>query len=84
MVPSGASSVAFAPRPCCKLQWPLQQLACRRFPIEQVLNRRAYVCRRMQGGATSTFLMAYEEPYRAEILDWMFKPGFASALDILK
>ena len=36
------------------------------------------------GGATSTFLMAYQEPYRSEIMDWMFKPGFASALDILK
>ena len=36
------------------------------------------------GGATSTFLMAYAEPYRSEIMDWMFKPGFAASLDILK
>jgi galactosylceramidase len=36
------------------------------------------------GGATSTFLMAYDEPYRSEIMDWMFKPGFAASLDILK
>jgi hypothetical protein len=37
-----------------------------------------------QGGATSTFLMAYDEPYRSEILDWMFKPDYASSLNILK
>ena len=36
------------------------------------------------GGATSTFLMAYDEPYRSEIMDWMFKPGYAASLDILK
>ena len=36
------------------------------------------------GGATSTFLMAYEEPYRSLIMDWMFKPSFAASLDILK
>ena len=36
------------------------------------------------GGATSTFLMAYEEPYRSQIMDWMFKPSFAASLNILK
>ena len=36
------------------------------------------------GGATSTFLFAYEPSVRAEILDWMFKPDFAGSLDILK
>ena len=36
------------------------------------------------GGATSTFLMAYDEPYRSEIMDWMFKPGFAASLNLLK
>ena len=36
------------------------------------------------GGATSTFLMAYEPEIRSEIMDWMFKPGFASSLNILK
>ena len=36
------------------------------------------------GGATSTFLMAYDDPIRSEIMDWMFKPGFAGSLDILK
>ena len=36
------------------------------------------------GGATSTFLMAYDEPFRSEIMDWMFKPGHAASLDILK
>ena len=36
------------------------------------------------GGATSTFLFAYEPSARAKILDWMFKPDFAGSLDILK
>ena len=36
------------------------------------------------GGATSTFLLAYKEPQRSEILDWMFKPGFGAGLNILK
>ena len=36
------------------------------------------------GGATSTFLFAYEPSARDEILDWMFKPDFAGSLDILK
>lgn len=36
------------------------------------------------GGATSTFLMAYEEDARNAILDWMFKPDYAGSLDILK
>ena len=36
------------------------------------------------GGATSTFLEAYEPGARGAILDWMFKPGFGAALSILK
>lgn len=36
------------------------------------------------GGATSTFLLAYKEPQRSEIMDWMFKPGFGAGLNILK
>ena len=36
------------------------------------------------GGATSTFLLAYKEPQRSEIIDWMFKPGFGASLNILK
>ena len=36
------------------------------------------------GGATSTFLMGYDPGARDEILDWMFKPGYAASLDILK
>ena len=36
------------------------------------------------GGATSTFLMAYEPQIRSEIMDWMFKPDYAASLDILK
>ena len=36
------------------------------------------------GGATSTFLLAYKEPQRSQIMDWMFKPGFGASLDILK
>ena len=37
-----------------------------------------------QGGATSTFLMAYKEESKQDILDWMFKPNYAASLDILK
>ena len=36
------------------------------------------------GGATSTFLQAYPEPARGQILDAMFKPGAGASLDILK
>ena len=36
------------------------------------------------GGATSTFLLAYKETQRSEIMDWMFKPGFGASLNILK
>ena len=36
------------------------------------------------GGATSTFLEAYEPAARDAMLDWMFKPGFGAALSILK
>ena len=36
------------------------------------------------GGATSTFLMGYEPRAREDIMDWMFKPGFAASLNILK
>ena len=36
------------------------------------------------GGATSTFLLAYKEPQRSQILDWMFKPDHGAGLNILK
>ena len=36
------------------------------------------------GGATSTFLLAYKEPQRSQILDWMFKPDFGASLQVLK
>ena len=36
------------------------------------------------GGATSTFLLAYKEPQRSEILDFLFKPSFGAAIHILK
>ena len=36
------------------------------------------------GGATSVFLRAYPEPYRSQILDYLFKPGFGASLQILK
>ena len=36
------------------------------------------------GGATSTFLLAYKEPQRSQIMDWMFKPNFGAGLNILK
>jgi galactosylceramidase len=36
------------------------------------------------GGATSTFLLAYKEPQRSQILDWLFLPNFGASLNILK
>ncbi|XP_077179527.1 galactocerebrosidase isoform X2 [Paroedura picta] len=36
------------------------------------------------GGATSRLLVDYEEPYRSEILDYLFKPNCGAALQILK
>lgn len=39
---------------------------------------------REQGGATSTFLEAYDPAARDQILDWLFKPGYAVSLGILK
>nr|XP_045011107.1 galactocerebrosidase isoform X1 [Jaculus jaculus] len=36
------------------------------------------------GGATSRLLVNYPEPYRSEILDYLFKPDFGASLHILK
>ncbi|KAJ7345082.1 hypothetical protein JRQ81_001032 [Phrynocephalus forsythii] len=36
------------------------------------------------GGATSRLLVNYPEPYRAQILDYLFKPNFGASLQILK
>ncbi|XP_047201660.1 galactocerebrosidase isoform X3 [Girardinichthys multiradiatus] len=36
------------------------------------------------GGATSRLLVNYAEPYRSQILDYMFKPNFGASLHILK
>ncbi|XP_004642835.1 galactocerebrosidase [Octodon degus] len=36
------------------------------------------------GGATSRLLVNYPEPYRSEILDYLFKPNFGASLQILK
>lgn len=36
------------------------------------------------GGATSKLLVNYPEPQRSEILDYLFKPNFGAALQILK
>uniref|UniRef100_A0A6J0VCJ9 Galactocerebrosidase n=1 Tax=Pogona vitticeps TaxID=103695 RepID=A0A6J0VCJ9_9SAUR len=36
------------------------------------------------GGATSRLLVNYAEPYRSQILDYLFKPNFGAALQILK
>ncbi|KAH0620446.1 hypothetical protein JD844_020905, partial [Phrynosoma platyrhinos] len=36
------------------------------------------------GGATSRLLVNYPEPYRSQILDYLFKPNFGAALHILK
>nr|KAF6392048.1 galactosylceramidase [Pipistrellus kuhlii] len=36
------------------------------------------------GGATSRLLINYPEPYRSQILDFLFKPNFGASLHILK
>ncbi|XP_002807300.2 galactocerebrosidase isoform X2 [Callithrix jacchus] len=36
------------------------------------------------GGATSRLLVNYPEPYRSQILDFLFKPNFGASLHILK
>ncbi|XP_071793069.1 galactocerebrosidase-like isoform X5 [Asterias amurensis] len=36
------------------------------------------------GGATSRLLVNYSEPYRSEILDYLFKPNFGASLTLLK
>ncbi|XP_069494036.1 galactocerebrosidase isoform X1 [Ambystoma mexicanum] len=36
------------------------------------------------GGATSRLLINYPEPYRTQILDYLFKPNFGASLHILK
>ncbi|XP_070540042.1 galactocerebrosidase-like [Ptychodera flava] len=36
------------------------------------------------GGATSRLLVNYSEPYRSQILDYLFKPNFGASLHILK
>ncbi|XP_030069927.1 galactocerebrosidase isoform X2 [Microcaecilia unicolor] len=36
------------------------------------------------GGATSRLLVNYPEPYRTQILDYLFKPNFGASLHILK
>ena len=35
------------------------------------------------GGATSRFLIEYPEPQRSQILDYLFKPNFGAALQVL-
>ena len=32
----------------------------------------------------AAFLLAYKEPQRSQILDWMFKPDYGASLQILK
>ena len=36
------------------------------------------------GGATSVLLPFYPEPYRSQILDYLFLPNFGASLHILK
>lgn len=36
------------------------------------------------GGATTRLLVNYDEPYRGQILDYLFKPDFGASLQILK
>ena len=38
----------------------------------------------MSAGASSRLLIDYPEPYRSQILDYLFKPGYGAALQHLK
>lgn len=38
----------------------------------------------VSAGASTRQLVDYPEPYRSDILDWLFKPGFGMALQHLK
>jgi hypothetical protein len=38
----------------------------------------------LSAGATSRFLMDYAEPYRSQILDYLFKPSYGASLQHLK
>ncbi|MFT7810514.1 galactocerebrosidase [Arapaima gigas] len=72
-------------------------LACLAFCLpfceaqDYVLNDRDGLGRRFDGigglsggGATSRLLVNYAEPYRSQILDYLFKPNFGASLHILK
>ncbi|KPP67000.1 galactocerebrosidase-like, partial [Scleropages formosus] len=58
---------------------------------DYVLDDRSGLGRRFDGigglsggGATSRLLVNYAEPYRSQILDYLFKPNFGASLHILK
>src|SRR5215469_879078 len=36
------------------------------------------------GGGNARYLMDYKEPWRSQILDYLFKPGFGASLQLLK
>ena len=36
------------------------------------------------GGGNARYLMVYKEPWRSQILDYQFKPGFGASLQLLK
>ncbi len=38
----------------------------------------------LSAGASSRLLFDYEDPYRSDVLDLLFKPNFAASLHILK
>jgi hypothetical protein len=38
----------------------------------------------LSAGASSRLLWDYEDPYRSDILDFLFKPGFGANLHLLK
>ncbi|XP_060773967.1 galactocerebrosidase [Neoarius graeffei] len=68
-------------------------LSCIRFCVTEVyiLDDRFGLGRRFDGigglsggGATSRLLINYKEPYRSQILDFLFKPNFGASLHILK
>eukprot|EP01084_Bolivina_argentea_P189282 325544_1 len=47
-------------------------------------DRLFYGTGALSAGASSRLLIDYDEPYRSQILDYLFKPNFGASLQILK
>ncbi|XP_012708310.3 galactocerebrosidase isoform X2 [Fundulus heteroclitus] len=77
----------FASAVCLLLPLPVRSLSGQTYPLtdEGGLGRVFDGIGGLSGGgATSRLLVNYAEPYRSQILDYLFKPNFGASLHILK